>query len=486
MRRPFFIALLFSALALAATAQEDSLDWGGSIVTIEVNRLQYNFYQPWSSFTGGTRKLGVVISGDEILSTADWLQDNTLVRVQKGGRGPWWNAKIRWIDYHANLAMLSVADAAFWKGLKPAPLADKAPAKGELRIWRLSDGNLQSWKGTISKLFVQKGQRSFVKYLTLDINSDISAAGWAEVAVKNGKMVGLVSSQDGNRLMAIPSSFIRFVLNAHKNNTYTGLGYFDFNWEYSRNPATMEYLGLEGEPRGVIVTSVPETSVLAKTLKPRDVILQIDGFAIDSSGDYQDPDYGYLSFYNLATRNKVAGDQIKLKVWRDKKTADLSFKLPKADYNVQLVPDCNFDEPPEYVIVGGFVLQPLTTSYLQSWGSKWWESGPFRLNYYTFKQPTHDQPYIIFLSQVLPDAYNLGYQDYAYQVVEKINGRHCITLQDVLEALKNPQNGFHILEFAQNKDVQRLILDASKLEAANARILERYGIPKDHVIHSDR
>ncbi len=484
MRRLFYLSLVLSTLT--ALAQDDSLDWGGSILTLEVSRLQYNFYQPWSSFTGGARKLGVVISGDEILTTADWLQDSTLVRVQKGGRGAWWNAKIKWIDYHANLATLAVAETAFWKGLKPAPLAEKAPTKGELRIWRLLDGNLQSWKGTVSKLFVQKGQRSFVKYLMIDINSDISAAGWSEIAVKNGKMVGLIASQDANRLMAIPSPLIRFILNARRNKTYTGLGYFDFSWEYSRNPATVEYLGMQGEPRGIVVTMVPETSTLARTLKPRDVILQIDGFPIDSSGDYQDPDYGYLSFYNLATRNKVAGDEVKLTVWREKKTVDLSFRLPKADYEMELVPDCNFDEPPEYVIVGGLVLQPLTTSYLQSWGSKWWENGPFRLNYYTFQPPTHDQPHIIFLSQVLPDAFNLGYQDYAQQVVEKINGRHCITLQDVLEALKTPQNGVHIIEFAQNKDVQRLILDASELEAANVRILQRYGIAKDHVIHGAR
>lgn len=481
MKRIVFIAMML--LGLAARGQEEGLDWGTSIVTIEINRLQYNFYQPWASFTGGTRKLGVVISSDEILTTADWLQDSTLVRVQKGGRGPWWNAKIRWIDYHANLATLSVSEPAFWKGLKPAPLAEKAPTKGEVTIWRLADGNLQSWKGTISKVFVQKSQRSFVRHLTLDVTSDISAAGWAEVVVKNGKLAGLIASQDGNRLLAIPSPFIRSMLNARKSKTYTGLGYFDFHWEFSRNPSTMEYLSLEGEPRGIVVTGIPETSSLAGVLKPRDVILQVDGFAIDSSGDYQDPDYGYLSFYNLSTRNKTAGDEVKLKVWREKKTVDLAFKLPRADYNVELVPDCSYDKPPEYVIVGGLVLQPLTTSYLQSWGSKWWESGPFRLNFYTFQQPTRDQPHIIFLSQVLPDAYNLGYQDNAYQVIEKINGKHCVTLNDVLEALKQPQNGFHVLEFGRNKEVQKMVLDASQLEAANARILERYGIPRAHVIH---
>lgn len=185
MKKSILIILMFTTMG--AFAQEDTLDWGGSIVTIEVNRLQYNFYQPWASFTGGTRKLGVVISNDEILTTADWLQDSTLVRVQKGGRGPWWNADVRWIDYHANLATLSVADPAFWKGVKPAPLAEKAPTKGELRIWRLAEGNLQSWKGTIGKIFVSKSQRSFVKHLMLDITSDISAAGWAEIVVKTAR-----------------------------------------------------------------------------------------------------------------------------------------------------------------------------------------------------------------------------------------------------------------------------------------------------------
>jgi len=38
------------------------------------------------------------------------------VRVQKGGRGPWWNAKIDWIDHHANLATLRISEPGFWEG----------------------------------------------------------------------------------------------------------------------------------------------------------------------------------------------------------------------------------------------------------------------------------------------------------------------------------------------------------------------------------
>ena len=56
-------------------------------------------------------------------------------------RGKWTNAKAEWIDYHANLALLTTDDAAFWTGLQPANLAGKPPAEGDaLQIIRWREG----------------------------------------------------------------------------------------------------------------------------------------------------------------------------------------------------------------------------------------------------------------------------------------------------------------------------------------------------------
>src|SRR4051812_36979098 len=94
--------------------------WERSIVTIEIARQNYDYYQPWNKRTKRLKRAGVVAAERQILSTADELFDRTLVRVQKNGRGRWWLGEVAWIDYHANLAIISVADDAFWNDLKPA------------------------------------------------------------------------------------------------------------------------------------------------------------------------------------------------------------------------------------------------------------------------------------------------------------------------------------------------------------------------------
>ena len=82
------------------------------------------------------------------------------------------------------------------------------------------------------------------------------------------------------------------------------------------------------------------------------------------------------------------------------------------------------------------------------------------------------------LSLVLPDFYNIGYQQRSSQniVIEKANGNLISTLEDLAKALEKPKDGFHILEFKKGSSLEKIILDAAKLEEANNRIAQRYGI----------
>src|SRR6266481_9782180 len=118
------LAMLFS---VPARAQEEKLTgWERSIVTIEVSRKQYDYYQPWSKRTRRFQKIGTVIGDRQILTTADELFDRTLIRLQKGGRGRWWLGEVSWLDYHANLALVTVSDENFWRDLKPVSFGSAA------------------------------------------------------------------------------------------------------------------------------------------------------------------------------------------------------------------------------------------------------------------------------------------------------------------------------------------------------------------------
>jgi hypothetical protein len=476
------LLLGFAAAPIAGWARGERKDegspWERSIVTLEVARRQYDYYQPWSQGTRRLQKAGLVAGEREVLTTADEMFDRTLVRLQKGGRGRWWIGEVKWIDYHANLALVTTSEADFWRDLQPATLGSAAPTEGAMHILRWREGNLEDRRAEFTQFSVREGQLSPINQAVLEVSSEIQAAGWGEPVVVNSHVAGLLTSQEGRNAYAMPASFIRAILEARRKGTYQGLGYFHFYWQPAKNPATLSLLGLTGEPRGAIVIHVPDRpDGGTQVLKPKDLLLNIDGFDIDIQGDYTDPEFGHLNLESLATRRKWAGEEMKMRIWRDGKPMEASYRLPKYKYTNALVPYAVRDQEPEYLIVGGLIFQPLTDSYLQSWGADWKRNAPFRLYYYNNEEPTPERPSLVLLSHVLPDAYNIGYQDQKYLVIDKVNGQRVSRLPELRDALQRPLNGFHVLEFVHGDSLCRMVLAAGDAEReATARVLQHYGI----------
>src|SRR5262245_32175203 len=115
-----FLAVTLPCVLGRAADENKSVDtaaWDRSLVQIDVTRKQYDYFQPWSKRMKNGQKTGVVISDHEILTTADEMFDRTLIRLQKGGRGKWWIGELAWIDYYANLAIVTTREEAFWADL---------------------------------------------------------------------------------------------------------------------------------------------------------------------------------------------------------------------------------------------------------------------------------------------------------------------------------------------------------------------------------
>lgn len=481
LRTLLWLALV--ALAPAATAAPAS-PWENSLVYLEITRKTYEVFQPWSPRSRTVQKNGLIIGPREILTTAEELADRTLVRVQKGGRGKWWNAEVVWIDYHANLAVLTAKDDTLWSGLKPAAFITGKPPKEGLQILRWRNGNLETRKAEFNQFLVDDARLSFIQHLQLEASTEMQGVGWAEPLVANGKVAGLATGQGGNNARFLPASFIEPILAARKAGKYPGLGYFPFTWTPVENPSTYKFLKLPGEPRGALVLDVPATPKLAANLKPRDLILQVDGFDVDNQGYYKDPEYGQLIVENLGSRRKFAGDVVKMKVWRDGAEVNLDYHLPKLDYSVKLLAEQVFDQAPEFLIAGGLVFQPLNIPLLRGYGEDWKRRAPFRLTYFTGEAPTPARSGLVVLSSVLPDAYALGYQDARLLVVDTINGHKISRIADALVAFEKPENGFHTVEFLRGDNLRRIVLDGEMMEAATKRILERYRIPAASNLHS--
>ena len=114
MRLTLILLLGVLALSWLRAADDEMALWERAIVTIEVTRKQYDYLQPWSRRVDQVQKMGTMIREREILTTADFLADHTLIRLQKG-RGRWYRGEVTWIDYHANLAIVTCPDDTFWE-----------------------------------------------------------------------------------------------------------------------------------------------------------------------------------------------------------------------------------------------------------------------------------------------------------------------------------------------------------------------------------
>jgi hypothetical protein len=479
------LAATTSALAKKSDAADSGdFSWDNSIIQIEVTSKAYDYIQPWARSEQKVYKSGVVVDGHQIITTADGLADQTLIRLKKQGAGLFSLGTVAWIDYQANLAVITTDEKDFWTGLQPARLADPAPISGEVRIQRWEDDHLDNHQGEIERMFVDDSALSFVSVPVLRIDTTLPSAGYSEAVTVGNKLAALTSAGEGDSVLAIPSTFIASILKARAAKTYTGLGYFDFTWDQVQNPLCLDYLKLPGPARGVVIKETGLKPGLASVVKPRDVLLQIDGFDIDAEGNYRDPDYKKLSLENLSSRGKWAGADCKFKIWRDGKEMDITYKLPKAEFSDNLVPNQSFDKDPEYVLAGGFVFVPLTNAYLRSWGPSWRQRAPFRLFYYNMDKVTPERPQRVVLSQVLPDEVNIGYEGLRNTVVDEINGIKIKQISDVITALKTPVNGYDVFKFVAGQPIQQAVLDASVLDQADQAIMARFHIPADHVIDS--
>ena len=464
----------FLLIASFGITQARAFDPEASVVEIELTKKTYDYRMPWVSRNHQIHKNGILVGQNQILTTADGFSGQYLCRVKKGGESRQYTAQIKWIDFYANIVMLDLNEPAFWQDMKPVTLAEKIPQSGDLQIYRWRSGRIEERAAEIIRLYNGTNKMSFLQHLKLSASSEMTGAGWAEVVFDEAQLVGLTeSASKDNRFNILPAPFISSVIERNQKADNPGLGTFDFRWMNTKNPALLKSKGFHMPNRGVVVTEVGRRRLADNTLKCGDLILTIDGFDVDSEGKYLDPDYGRLSIAGLATRAHSAKDKISMTIWRDQAEQSIAYTLPRAQFSKSLIPSEHYDAPPHYLVAGGLVFQPLNGPLMRALG----ENRPILLDYYSERPPLEERDGIVLLSTVLPDDYNRGYEDIHYTMIDQINGQTIHKLEDVENALAQPEAGFHRIQFMPDEGIHQIVLDSTEMPDATKRILQHYRIP---------
>src|SRR3989442_8384515 len=360
---------LFALAVVALAAPAPRLAYESQVVVLVVTTQDYDPWKPWEKKTPETRTVqAVVLDGSLLATTADLVEGATVIMVEKLGGPLREPARIVHVDPDANLALLTVDSPGFFSDLRPAVLAPSMPTEGQVSTVRWRSGQLEVSASRISRIEVGTTYLGALEHASLTVETDRSAGGWSEPLFADGRLIGLTYAQDGQSSTVTPVDILRAYLDAARApGSYREFASLDVSWQVNRDKALTRSLGLEGEPRGVLVTQVPWGSSGCGALFPRDILLGLDGHAIDAAGNYDDRRYGHLKFTQIVVDSHRAGDVIPGEVLRNGKSVAVRLTLKSARGARDLMPMRGAGAAPPYYIAGGLVFRELNADYLRTW-----------------------------------------------------------------------------------------------------------------------
>lgn len=480
------LLLPLSLHAGAATAPKEPTALpvsNASLVRVNSTGQAYDFFRPWAKKAPFMRRgLGVVLADNQVLVTAELVANHTYVELEKSVTAEKTPAEVVVVDYDCNLALLKPTDAGFLKEAKPLQLDSGARVGDKATILQLeSNGLIAETPATITTITVAGYPMDHLSLLTYRLSAPLQNrdGSFTIPAVRNGRLLGLLMRYDGRSQTAdlIPAPVIEHFLADAKLAKYPGFPRAGMAFSATRDPQFRRYIGLN-ENGGVYVTEVRPGSASDKAgLRKGDIILAVDGKPVDQDGNYDNPDFGKISFSYLTSTLARSGDKVEFTIQRDGKRKTIPVTVEPIDKAGIVSEPYFFDRQPRYYILGGLVFQELSRPYLQEWGGGWAKEAPQRLVYLDAFQGEmpDDHGKVVFLSQVLPTQDTLGYENLDHLVVNKVNGVEIKSLDDLAKAAASPKDGFHRIEFDQ--DPGFIVLDAAEVENSKGELMRDYGLP---------
>jgi hypothetical protein len=460
------------------------------VVSIMVTSEKHDYASPWQKGDIVRSNItGCVIEGRRIITSAYSLTDHVLIEAMKKGESRKYQASVAIKDYHNGLAILTVQDDSFFDGLRPAEFQ---PA-GALTA---RNARVYKWDALSSlKVYTAELAKTSIRFfepgcgvLMHQFSTSMNDGGNGEPVFIDGRLAGISTglSNETKTLYVIGTDVIRRMLMDAASGTYRGLPYLWISGTELKSDVNLrEFFGVGKGEGGVLVTDVPAASSGSEALLKNDIILSIGNVDLDDGGMYESP-YGKLHYYGLIQMSRFVGDEVSMKILRDRKKLDVRFKLkpiPSDCCGIQLI---SYDRDPRYYIFGGIVFQELTAGYLESFGQDWKEKADKRLLYYYDNLKTifagEGIQRLVVLSRVLPDPVNKGYQYYKDMVLKKANGTRVKDLAHLKKIIDSVVSRFIVLEFAGETTV---VLDRVAAVRGENELLKVYNIKSPHNIPCD-
>jgi hypothetical protein len=465
-----------------SAAPAPNLDY--SVVRVNSTNQDYDFFRPWSKKSPrAIHGLGAVLTGNRVLVTAQLIANHSYVELERAETGMRTAAKVLCVDYEANLALLQPSAASFLTGLKPLDLELDAVVGDRLEILQLEANDaLITTSGPITTVEVSHYQLENTDFLIyrLSVPLQYREGSFTAPVIKDGKLAGLLMRYDPRtqELDVLPAPVIEHFLKDVDGGGYHGFPRAGMEYAPTRDPQFRHYAKLPAGG-GVYVTDVAKDSPAGQAgLQAGDVVWEVDGHAVDQDGNYQELLYGRISLSYLITTRSFVGQKLKLKIFREGQPQTLEIALAHKSPADYVSEPYVIDRQPRYLVANGLIFQDLSRQYLKEWGGDWQKQAPQRLVYldrYQSSLVPENRKRIVILSQVLPVASNVGYEELKYLVVTNVNGVPINSLDDLPGALAKATDGYSKIEFEDFP--KEIFIDDTHLAENNKNVQDSYSLP---------
>jgi len=470
-------ALIMLSALLSPPAADAKGDLKESVVKIYTVSNRHDYARPWqmqgqSSSTGS----GSIIDDKRVLTSAHVVADHTFVQVERAGQAKKYVAQVEIIGHESDLAILRVEDATFFEGTEPLRIGDLPEIRDKVATYGFPTGGtkLAITEGVVSRVENLEYSHSSAYLLCCQIDAPINPGSSGGPVMAGDRIVGVAfqgisSGQDIGYM--VPPPVIQHFLEDIKDGKHDGTPALVISVETLENPDIRKKCLMAEDMTGVLVTKVHPKSPAIGHLEQEDVVLKIDGFDVENDGTVEFRK-GERTFLSYAVQRRQIGETVPVAVLRkgEVKTVEIPLTVPLNTLNV--VPRQQFETPPTYYIVGGFVFCPATANLLQAMGGYLHRD----VHMYYFEESLEDRDQVIAIISVLSDEVNVGYQNWQYTPVKTVNGKQIRNIHDVVEAIESNTEEFHRVDTESD---QVVILSREKAKEGGDRILERYKIASD-------
>ncbi|MDF1701742.1 MAG: hypothetical protein P1V36_11355 [Planctomycetota bacterium] len=480
--RAALVAACFLLVPAAGHAADDDLapKLRGALVRLRVTGQSYETSAPWKLGRAYTRAgRGVVVGKGQILCKSNVVANQRMIEVELANSARRYPAKLLHVDRKVGLAIVGFDDKHLVETLKPLPLGEPVKLDDEFDIYQLGRDNIpERYDARVIRASASSSG------LDLLLKTTCSDSGDGQVALKDGKVVGLLTSTYGSRqqgtILSI-ESLRQYLEDFNAEGPYLGKPGPGFWTQQLLRQDLRTYFGLAENQHGIAVTRIVPGRTGHGVLEEGDVLLGLDGFDIDDEGKFVHDVHGRLSSSYLLGGRRKAGEIVKAKILRKGVETDVEFELKGQKPDEKRVPEGWGAERPQFMVVGGMVLLELTSSssISRSAGGVLLRRFRERANW----DPPGKRRRVIYVDRLLQDKANKGFEDVYHQPIKTINGIEILDFKSVPKALETPEGAYHVFRFdGLTTDV---VIPADELDAINKRIAEKYKVTRLRYLRGD-